>query len=171
VQLAWDANARGIRDSFRGEMEINDGSKSSQVSLTSDQLHAGKMSYQRQSGDVGFGLTVYPTNGDPIHDFTRLIAPMLEAPTEPPQLLPESAAPATPSPAIPTPASPPASPSPASQAAPPAAGESELQQEVQRLKEDVSKERARADELQNLVRILENRLGIQSEPGKRAQRR
>jgi proteasome lid subunit RPN8/RPN11 len=167
VQLAWDANARAIRDSFRGEMEINDGSKSSQVSLTSDQLHAGKMSYQRQTSDVGFALTVYPPNGEPIHDFTRLIAPMLEAPTEPPQLLPASATPATPSAATPTPAG----PSPAAQAAPPAADESPLQQEVQRLREDVSKERARADELQNLVRILENRLGIQSDPGKRAQRR
>ena len=64
VHLAWDANARAIRDSFRGEIEINDGSKSSRVSLTSDQLHAGKMSYLPQSGDVGFDLTVYQTNGD-----------------------------------------------------------------------------------------------------------
>ncbi len=164
VQLAWDTNSRAIRDSFRGEIEINDGSKSSQVSLTSDQLHAGKMSYLRQSGDVGFALTVYPANGDPIHDSTRLIAPVLDAPTQAPQLLPDSPAPATPIPATPIPAAPP----PATQAAPPAADESALQQQVQRLKEDVGKERARADELQNLVRILEDRLGIQSEPAKSA---
>jgi proteasome lid subunit RPN8/RPN11 len=164
VQLAWDANSRAIRDSFRGEIEINDGRKSSRVSLTSDQLHAGKMSYLRQSGDVGFALTVYPANGDPIHDSTRLIAPVFDAPTQAPQLLPASPVPATSTPAAPIPASPP----PATQAAPPAADESALQQQVQRLKEDVGKERARADELQNLVRILENRLGIQSEPAKSA---
>jgi proteasome lid subunit RPN8/RPN11 len=159
VQLAWDANSRAIRDSFRGEIAINDGGKSSQVSLTSDQLHAGKMSYLRQSSDVGFALTVYPTNGEPIHDSTRLIAPVFDAPTQPPQLLPASPVPASPIPA---------SPIPATQAVPPAADESALQQQVQQLKEDVGKERARADELQNLVRILENRLGIQSEPGKSA---
>ncbi len=39
---------------IRGEIEINDGGKSSRVSLTSDQLHAGKMSYLPQSSDVSF---------------------------------------------------------------------------------------------------------------------
>ena len=160
MHLAWDANSRAIRDSFRGELEINDGSKDSRVSLTSDQLHAGKMSYLRQTGDVGFGLTVYPTNGEPIHDFTRLIAPVFESPTEPPQLLPASETPAAP-----------ASPSPTTQAPPPAADDSERQQQLQRLRDDLSKERARADELQNLVRILENRLGIPSETAKRAAHR
>jgi len=172
VHLAWDANARAIRDAFRGELEINDGSKDSRVSLTSNQLHAGKMSYIRQTGDVGFGLTVYPTNGEPIHDFTRIIAPVFESPTEPPQLLPASQAPATPTPAAPDPDAPiSASPSPATQAAPPAADDSERQQQIQRLRDDLNKERARADELQNLVRILENRLGISSETAKRAAHR
>ncbi len=173
VHLAWDANSRAIRDSFRGELEINDGSKDSRVSLTSDQLHAGKMSYLRQTGDVGFGLTVYPTNGEPIHDFTRLIAPVFESPTEPPQLLPASETPAAPTPAAPAPAAAPiaASPSPTTQAPPPAADDSERQQQLQRLRDDLSKERARADELQNLVRILENRLGIPSETAKRAAHR
>ena len=164
VQLAWDANTRAIRDSFRGEIEINDGGKNSQVSLTSDQLHAGKMSYLRQSGDVGFAMTAYPANGDPIHDSTRLIAPAFEAPTQPPQLLPESPVPAAPIPAAPIPEN----PIPATQTAPPAADQSVIQQKVQRLREDLSKERARADELQNLVRILENRLGIPPEPAKSA---
>ena len=149
VQLAWDGNSRVIRDSFRGEIGINDGGKSSQVSLTSDDLHAGKMSYLRQSSDVGFALTIYPANGDPVHDSTRLIAPAFDAPTQPPQLIPATPAPASPAPATP--------------AAPPAADQSALQQQVQRLRDDLGKERARANELQNLVRILENRLGIQSE--------
>ncbi len=147
VQLAWDGNTRAVRDADRGELEIKDGSKSSQVSLTSDQLQAGKMSYLPQSSDVSFALTVYPANGDPIHDSTRLIAPAFSAPTQPPQLLP-----AAPPSAAPPPVSAPAASNSQADA---------LAQQVQHLKEDLSKERAHADELQNLVRILENRLGIQ----------
>ena len=141
VQLAWDANSRALRDSYRGQIEIHDGTKNSQIALSSDQLHAGKMSYIPQSSDVGIVMTVYPAKGDPFHDSTRVIVPSFETPTQPPQLLP-------------------AAPSP------PAADQTALQQQVQHLKEDLSKERARADELQNLVRILENRLSIQSEAPK-----
>ena len=148
VQLAWDANSRLIRDADHAEMEINDGAKDSHVSLTSDQLHAGKMSYLPQSNDVGFSMTVYPANGEPIHDSARLIAPVANAPQEPPQLLQSNP--------------PPASAAPAVSPAPSEAENAALQQQVQQLKEEVGKERARADGLQNLVRILENRLGISS---------
>jgi hypothetical protein len=153
VQLAWDPNSRALRDSYRGQIEIHDGGKNSQISLTSDQLHDGKMSYVPQSSDVGIVMTVYPANGDPFSDSTRVIVPSLDTPTQPPQLLP-------------------AGPSAAQPPAPsqPAADQAALQRQVQRLKEDLGKERARADELQNLVRILENRLGIQSEAPKRAPR-
>ena len=145
VQLAWDANSRLIRDADHGEMEINDGAKDSHVSLTSDQLHAGKMSYLPQSNDVGFSLTVYPANGEPIHDSARLVALVANAPQEPAQLLQSNP-----------------SPAPAPSPAPSADENAALQQRVQQLKEEVGKERARADGLQNLVRILENRLGISS---------
>ncbi len=155
VQLAWNANSRAIRDSDGAEIEINDGGKSSQVSLTSDQLRQGKMSYLPQSRDVSFEMTVHPANGDPIHDSARLIAPVFTlppAPTQPPQLLPSNPAPSNPF----------SSNAPAA----PAAGQDALQQQITQLKEDLGKERARADELQNLVRILENRLRIQPDLGK-----
>src|SRR5580698_2298714 len=148
VQLAWDANSRLIRNADHAEMEINDGAKDSHVSLTSDQLHAGKMSYLPQSNDVGFSMTVYPANGEPIHDSARLVAPVANAPQEPPQLLQSNPPPAPAAPAV--------SPAPSE------AENATLQQQVQQLKEEVGKERARADGLQNLVRILENRLGISS---------
>jgi proteasome lid subunit RPN8/RPN11 len=147
VQLVWDASSRAVRDSESGEIEINDGGKNSLVSLTADQLRAGKLSYLPQSSDVGFVMTVHPANGDPIHDSTRLIAPALNPalnqPAQPPQLLP-------------------ANPPPESASPPPPADEGALQQRVQQLTAEVGKERERADELQNLVRILENRLGISS---------
>jgi proteasome lid subunit RPN8/RPN11 len=154
VQLAWDANSRLIRNADHAEMEINDGAKDSHVSLTSDQLHAGKMSYLPQSNDVGFSLTVYPANGEPIHDSARLVAPMANAPQEPPQLLQSNPPP-------------PPAPSPA----PSTAENAALQQQVQQLKEEAGRERARADGLQNLVRILENRLGISSTVPKTDRRR
>lgn len=188
VQITWDANSRTVRDAYRGEIAINDGGKELQVSLNSEQLHSGKMSYLAQSDDVGFEITVYPANSEPVHDSTRLLGSVSHPATQSPQLLPETApaanpsaagqalastapatsssttpatatsAAATPAPATPAPTNPvatnPANSSPADPSA--------LQKQVQDLKASLAKERARADELQNLVRILENRLGIQS---------
>jgi hypothetical protein len=166
VQLAWDSNSRVIRESEHGEIEINDGGKNSQVSLNSDQLHAGKMTYLPQSSDVSFVLTVHPSDGDPIQDSTRFVAPGFSAPTQPPQLLPANPAPAATAP-VTTPA-----PAPVTAPAPqPSADQEALTQQVQQLKGDLSKERARADELQNLVRILENRLGIPHEAPRTERRR
>jgi hypothetical protein len=156
VQLAWDANSRAVRDSDHAAIEITEGGKNSEISLNAGQLHAGKMSYVPQSSDIGFAMTVFPANGDPIHDSTRLIAPAFNAPaapTQPPQLVSASPVPAS-------------TPAPA-----PDAGHDALAQQVQHLREELGKERARADELQNLVRILEDRLGIPHEEPKPAPRR
>jgi hypothetical protein len=144
VQLTWDAGSRGVRDADHAAMDITDGGKTLQISLSADQLHAGKMAYAPQSSDIGFALTVYPANGDPIHDSTRLIAPAFNAPTQPPQPLP--AVPPTPS-----------------AAAPPPVDHDALEQQNHGLRVEIGKERARTEELQNLVRILENRLGIPPE--------
>jgi hypothetical protein len=151
VQLAWDANSRAIRNSDHADMQIDDGGNSSHLSLSNDQLRAGKMSYLPQSADVGVSMTVYPANGDPIHDSTRLVMPSFT----PPPRTPKGGTRST---------SPPPAPDQS------AAQQAELQQEIRRLKDDLGKERARASELQNLVRILQNRLGISgpaSEPEKR----
>jgi hypothetical protein len=152
AQLAWDANSRVVRDSDHGDIEINDGGKTSHVALTSEQLHAGKLSYVPLSGDVTFVLTIYPAaGGEPLHDSTRFIAAspppasVPHAPTEPPQLLP---------------ASPPAA---SAAAPPPDAGRDTLERQVQQLKIELGNERAHSSELQNLVRILENRLSIKPE--------
>ena len=157
VQLAWDATSRAIRDSYRGEIEINDGGTSSKISLTGAQLHAGKMSYQLQSSDAAFDMTAYRSNGGPVQDSTRIIAPAFKPAVQPPPALPENPAPASPV------ASNPAPPPPA-----PAPDDSALEQQVQQLKQALAKESARADQLQNLVRILENRLSIQSTAPKSA---
>jgi hypothetical protein len=98
------------------------------------------------SGDVTFVLTIFPAaGGDAVHDSTRFIAPVFHAPTEPPQLL--SASPPTAS-----------APAPG-----PDTGHEALERQVQELKIQLGNERAHSSELQNLVRILENRLSIKSE--------
>jgi hypothetical protein len=90
VQLEWDPNSRAVRDSKRGEIDITEDGKTSQVPFSSDQLYAGKMTYVPRSSDVGFQLTVYPEHGTPVHETTRMIAPASSAPAQPPQLLPAS---------------------------------------------------------------------------------
>jgi len=135
AQLEWDSNSRAVRDSDHGEIDITDGGKSSQVALSSDQLRSGKMTYVAQSGDVGFDLVLYPANGAPLHESTRLIAPEFNAPVEP-------------------------------AASPASAPDGALEKRVQQLTEELRKERARADQLQNLNRILEKRLGVQPESPK-----
>jgi hypothetical protein len=136
AQLEWDSNSTVVRNSDRGEIDITDGGKNSQIALSSDQLHSGKMTYVAQSGDAGFDLVLYPANGAPVHATTRLIVPESNAP---------AAEPAT---------------------SPVVAQDGELQKRIQQLTEDLRKERARADQMQNLNRILENRLGVQPDAPK-----
>ncbi len=139
VQLEWDPKSRTVRDSERGEIDITDGGKNSQVTLSSDQLRAGKMTYLAKSGDVEFDLAVYPPSGSPVHETARMIAPAFSEPAQPPQLLP------------------PASPD----------GDRDvLQKQVKQLTEELRKEKERTDRLQNLNRILENRLNIQPDAPK-----
>ncbi|HEX5230148.1 MAG TPA: hypothetical protein VFW44_20690 [Bryobacteraceae bacterium] len=186
IQITWDANTRAVREAFRGEITVDDGGKQSEIALSSDQLHSGKMSYQAQSGDVGFQMTVYPPNGDPLHDSTRLV--VAGARSQPPQLLqqgqaesktppattpvppPQTVAPVNPATATP-PTAPPPTLSPAPAVTTPSADQAALEKQVQDLKASVARERARADELQNLVRILENRLALQPSPSARPQGR
>jgi hypothetical protein len=142
VQLEWSPNSRSVRDSDHGVIDITDGGKPFQVSLSSDQLHSGTLAYIRQSDDVGFQLTVYPASGPPVHEITRLIAASSSAGTssaaaQPPELLP-------------------------------GAGDDAAQRKVRELTEELRKERARTGELQNLVRILEDRLNIRPEAPKPA---
>jgi rhodanese-related sulfurtransferase len=148
VQLAWDTDSRALRNSTRGELDISDGGASSKILLTGEQLRAGKVSYQPQSADVDFEMIVYPANGAPLQDSTRMVLAGFRPPTQPPQLLPADQA-AAPQAATAVP------PDPASATAGPA-----LEQQVRELKEELAKERARGDELENLVRILENRLSL-----------
>jgi len=141
VQFVWDAKSPVVRDSHRGDLEISDAGKTATIPLTSDQLHSGKMSYLPQSSEVSVVMTVYPASGDPIHDSTTLVAPMFPLPTEPPQLLPAEKGDS-------------------------GVARDALQNQVRQLRDDLAKERAHTTEQQNLIRILEDRLGIKPDEAK-----
>jgi hypothetical protein len=161
VQLTWNPNSAAVRDSGRGEIEINDGGRNSQISLNDVQLREGGVSYTPQSNNVGFTMTLFPSAGEPIHESTRIVTPAISESTPPSQSPLNNSASPIPLPA-PTPASPtPQSPTPQS-STPQLTDEGAPDQEVKRLREELGKERARANELQSLVRILENRLSLQS---------
>jgi hypothetical protein len=143
VQLAWDVNSRAIRDSERGEIDVSDGAINSQLPLTADQLRTCKSSYKPRSTSVIFAMTVYPTNGEPIRESTQVSVPLPPVPMQ----APVPSAPAK------------ESPQRGSRRLTNAERDA-LQQQVQRLRDELGRERARANQLQNLVRILEARQGI-----------
>ncbi len=87
----------------------------------------------RQSGDVGIEMTVYAPGGSELHEFARLVAQETPASAVSPDI--ESAE----------------------------AGQLRIQRleyeaQIRQLKEEASKQAARADQLQDVVRILQQRL-------------
>lgn len=142
LQVEWDRNTALMRQARTAVLDIRDGGKSTRYAMSPDEIHAGSMSYVRQTGDVDLVMTVYPPTGPPVQGYGRLIAAPAGSATAKP-----AAAPATPSAAAP--------------------GLEELRAErdalrdqVARLEEQVRKEAAEKNRLQDLTRILENRLQI-----------
>ncbi|HUJ51119.1 MAG TPA: hypothetical protein VLW25_13000, partial [Bryobacteraceae bacterium] len=135
VEIAWDRNSIPARDGERAEIQIQDGPNSKQLSLSADQLHDGKMSYVRETGDVAMQMIIYAGGGREFHEFAHLVA-------------------------IPAPGA----DTPSAQESPDGsqlrAERDDLQTQVLQLKEQVRKEAARADQAESVVKILENRLKI-----------
>jgi hypothetical protein len=116
-------------------VKIQDGPDTKQLSLSADQLRGGKTTYARETPDVAIEMTIYDTGSREYHEFARFIAPVPYTPTT----------------------------APVSQSHDVNQLRSErdnLAAQVQRLKDDIRKEAARADQAEDLVRILENRLKI-----------
>jgi hypothetical protein len=81
-------------------------------------------------------MTVYENGGAEVHEFARLVAQDSPAPATPP-----------------------------SSAEPPEAGQLRIQRleyeaQIRNLKEEARKQAARADQLQDVVRILQNRISV-----------
>ena len=144
MQIEWDRNSGLIQGARSAVLDIRDGGKSTHYTLSPDEIRAGVMSYVRQSGDVDLNMTVYPPTGPAVQGTGRLLAPL-----EPPDKKPEDTAPTVPV---------------AGDAAELRAERDALQTQVAHLEENVRKEAAEKNRLQDLVRILENRLNVGGSP-------
>lgn len=153
IQIEWDPASTPIRGARQATLDIKDGTDTPHFSLSADQLLQGKMTYVPHRGDVQMRMTVSPIAGTPVSEFARLVAPP-SAPT------PAAAAPAAVPPAVGTPA--PKSDAPSEEVVQLRAQRNELESQTKQLREELHKERARADKLQEMVRILQNRLDIDS---------
>ena len=141
VQLEWDQNSPGVRDSSRAIVDVKDGTASARYTLTADQLHEGKMTYFRHSGDLEFRMTVYPARGPSMQEFARLLS---AAGT----IAPVSGGGAPPQ-----------------DAGALKAERDRLEAELKRVKEELRTQRARADDAEKMVKILENRIAVDGARG------
>ena len=148
IQIEWDPGSASVLGARQASLEIKDGTETPHYSLTADQLRQGKMTYVPHGGDVELRMTVSPASGAPVSEFARLVAP-----------------PSSPAPSSPTA---PAVSAAAKKEAPPAelekmrAERDEFESQAKQLREELRKERTRADKLQEMVRILQNRLDVDS---------
>jgi hypothetical protein len=136
IEISWDRDSIPVRNGEYASIQIQRGPNSKKIPLSSNELHAGTPVYLRESGDVAVQMTIYGA-GREFHEFARLVTrpvPATGARPEPEPL-----------------------PTPTSQLR---AERDNLQSQVQLLKEQVRKEAARADQAEDVVRILENRLKI-----------
>jgi proteasome lid subunit RPN8/RPN11 len=147
MQVEWDRNSPLMQAARAAVLDIRDGGKSTRFALSPDEIRAGTMSYARQSGDVDLVMTVYPPTGPAVQGSGRLIATPDTPANKPGDTPPPSAA--------------------ASDTTELRAERDALRVQVTRLEETVRKEAAEKNRLQDLVRILENRLnaGPNSNPG------
>jgi len=143
MQVEWDRNAALMQGARSAVLDIRDAGKSTRFALSPDEIRAGSMSYARQSGDVDLVMTVYPPTGPAVQGFGRLLAPP-DAPGKKQGETPPSAAP--------------------SDATELRAERDALRAQVTRLEENVRREAAEKNRLQDLVRILETRLNVGSNP-------
>ena len=140
MQVEWDRSSPLMRAARAAVLEIRDGPKSTKYSLSPNELQAGSVSYVRQSPDVNLSMTVYPPTGPAVQGFGRLLAPA-DAPENKP--------------------APAAAINSANEALELRAERDALRTQVSQLEETVRKEAAEKNRLQDLIRILENRLNIQ----------
>ncbi len=135
VEISWDRDSIPVYKGDHASIKIQDGADTKQISLNSDELHTGKTHYVRETGDVGFLMTIYNSGSQEFHEFARLVAPSADAAN--------------------------ATPAPESADSSQLRGERDkLETQVNELKDQVRKEAARADQAESVVRILENRLNI-----------
>ncbi len=137
LHVDWDRATPAIQSAQRGILQVDEGDSHKTINLDAAQLRQGNLTYARHSGDVKVALLLYGEGST---------APLAE----------EEARFVGPSPVVVAP--------------PPQKHETvdqekvELEAEIRTLRAQLARESSKNAELQNLVRVLETRLGMR--PGK-----
>lgn len=157
VRAEWDINSAPIRTARLAVLDIRDGNENKRVALTDQQLHSGKMTISRNSGDLELRMIVFPQDQPGIQQFVRFVGPEPSSPSKSPVEKEASL------------------PDVAPQAIPPPAQHNQLEDQVKQLKEELGTQNRRANRLQEMVRILQNRIAVEgfrnSAPDRRATNR
>ena len=131
LRIEWDRNSQAIREAARASLEIKDGTVTVPIALDSGRLREGFFNYTRKSGDLELRMTVYPPSGAPAQEFTKFVG----APGVK-RISPEDAAALR-------------------------RERDTLKADVQQLRESLRKESARNRQLEQTVRILEQRVQVE----------
>jgi hypothetical protein len=144
VRVEWDRNSPLIRSARLAVLDIKDGNEKKRFALSDEQLHDGKLKYLRNSEDLELRMVVFSGKQAGIQQFVRLVSPhaasavklQAKEETSPPNAALDSIRP-------------PAEPD-------------QSNDQVKQLKEELGKQSLRANRLQEVVRILQNRIAVEA---------
>jgi hypothetical protein len=134
LHIDWDRAAPAVQNAQRGVLQVDEGDTHKTIDLDASQLRHGGITYARHSGDVKAALALYGegTAGPLAQEEARFVGPS-------PVVVP-----------------------------PPQKQENfekeraDLEEQIHTLRAQLAKEQGRSAELQNLVRVLETRLGLKA---------
>ncbi len=137
IEISWDRDSAAVRSADHARVKVQDGPNPSEIALTVDQLRSGGVLYAHHTAEVGIEMTLYSARGGEAHEFARFVtqAPRAGSPETGKESLEASQS---------------------------RIERLELENQITGLKEEVRKEKTRADRLQDVVRILQKRLGIEA---------
>jgi hypothetical protein len=142
AEIQWDPNSASIQAARNATLDIKDGSETQHISLTPEQLRSGKTTYARHSADLELRMTVYPADGARLQEYARVLG------------------------AATTPANHSSNDQPGSpDVTQVRADRDRMEAEAKTLKEELRKERFRADQMQEALRILQNRIAVDAARG------
>jgi hypothetical protein len=135
ADIAWDLKSPSIQSARSAALDIKDGGETRHYSLTPEQLRAGKMTYVRHSADLELRMTVYLAQGASLQEYARLVGAATN------------------------------DQSGSSEVTQLRADRARLEAEAKTLREELRKERLRADQMQEAARILQNRIAVDAARG------
>ena len=144
VRVEWDSNASVIRSARLAVLDIKDGNETKRLALSDEQLHSGKMTYARRSGDLELRMIVFPQDQPGIEQIVRFVGPESPLPSKSPGKEEASLTSAAPD------------------VIRPSAQHDQFEDQVAQLKEELGKQNSRANRLQEVVKILQNRIAVET---------